>query len=437
MKTHKIIIVLWFLSVAACGWQERVGNIAISETHLSVASGSLLIPEGKGDQTDSEWHQWRGPRRDGVSRETGLLTHWPEEGLPVLWKVPGGDGFSSLAISEERVYTLVDRDNTEWVLCLDADTGKELWKVRSDEPYSEYQGGNGPRATPTVDGSRVYTLGANGALLCLNKETGEVLWRRNILSDFGADNLHWGTSTSPLVEDEMLLVNVGAPSASVVAFDKHTGDVLWKSLDDIAGYSSPIAITVDGVRDIVFFCGKAILGVSPKDGKLHWRQEWKTLSDMNIATPIFSDPFLFVASGRGTGSGVLRLSREGDGVQAEVVWTAPIMQNHFNSCVLLGDYVYGFDNTVLKCIRLKDGSVMWADRSVGKGSLIYAQGHLFIMGERGVIGVAEATPDAYREHGRMEVLAYKSWTPPALSGGRLYIRDQQHIACLDASAKSR
>jgi hypothetical protein len=188
---------------------------------------------------------------------------------------------------------------------------------------------------------------------------------------------------------------------------------------------------VQGIREIVFFCGKAILGLSPEDGRLHWRHEWTTLSDMNIATPIFADPLLFVSSGRGTGSGVFRLSRAGDGVEAAVQWKSLIMQNHFNSCVLVGDYVYGFDNAILKCIRLQDGHVMWEDRSVGKGSLISAQQHLFIVGERGHVGVAEATPEAYREKGRIKVLEYKSWTPPALSGGKLFVRDQQHIVSLD------
>lgn len=382
----------------------------------------------------ADWPQWRGPARDAVSHETGLLTRWPASGPPILWKVRGGEGFSSLAISEGRVYTLVDRENIEWVICLDADSGKELWKVQSAASYKEGQGGNGPRSTPTVDGRLVYTLGATGSLLCLEKNSGKVLWKQNILRDFNAPNLQWGVSTSPLVEGNLLLVNVGGPGASIVAFDKLTGKVVWKNLDDIAGYASPIAITVDGLREIVFFGGRAVFGVSPEDGKLHWRHEWLTSSDMNIATPIYSKPHLFISSGRGTGSGVFRLSRDGNSVRSQVQRTSRTMQNHFNSCVLVGDYLYGFDNAILKCMRLDTGEVMWADRSVGKGSLVAAQGHLFIVGEQGEVGVAEATPQAYREHGRVQVLEYKSWTPPALAGGKLYLRDQQSIACLDLRA---
>lgn len=414
------------------------GNLETGELGSEGILAPFAVSLSVGGEDDSagftEWHQWRGPKRDGISRETNLLTNWPSSGVPLLWKVPGGDGFSSLAVSEGRLYTMVDRDGAEWVICLDTETGMELWKVRSADSYKEYQGGNGPRSTPTIDQERVYTLGATGALFCLDKKSGKVEWQRNILQDFGAENLHWGTSTSPLVEGELLLVNVGAPGASVVAFNKHNGEVVWKTLDDIAGYSSPIAITVDGVREIVFFGGKSIFGVSPQDGSLHWRHPWMTLSEMNIATPIFSDPYLFVASGRGTGSGVFRLGRNGDSVKADVVWSDTIMQNHFNSCVLIEGHVYGFDNSILKCVRLEDGETVWADRSVGKGALIAAQGHLFIVGERGMVGVAEASPEAYREVGRMQVLEYKSWTPPALSGGKLFIRDQKNIACLDLRA---
>lgn len=426
MKRHHTSIALFLATLCfGCSGEQSVRPQVASPP----LRGSILKSHTKAGPGD--WPQWRGAHRDGISRESGLLAQWPEQGLPLLWKVPGGDGFASLAISDGKVYTFVDRNGSEWAVCLEADSGAEVWKVRTASTFVESQGGDGARSTPTVDGSRVYFLGATGELLCLGKGTGKPVWQRNILKDFNAANLHWGVSTSPLVEGDLLLVNVGGKGASVVAFNKMNGEVVWKAHDDIAGYSSPLAITVDGVREIVVFCGQAILGLSPSDGSLHWRHEWLTTSDMNIATPIFSDPYLFISSGRGTGSGLFYLSRQGDGVKAEVVWTKKLMQNHYNSCVLVGDYVYGFDNSILKCLRLKDGEIMWQDRSVGKGSLIAAQGHLFIMGEQGDIAVARATHEGYQEQGRMRVLDYKSWTPPALAGGRLYLRDQHNIACLD------
>ena len=417
-----ILMLLW-----GCSLQQESPEVSSLPAASAGMAKSLIIEA----TAPGEWPQWRGPQRNGMSLESDLLTKWSPEGPPVLWKVKGGEGFSSLAISEGRVFTMVDRDDVEFVLGLDAETGKELWKVESARSFKESQGGNGPRSTPTLDGDRVYTLGATGILLCLNNRTGEILWKRNILDDFDTENLYWGVSTSPLVEKDMLLVNVGGAGTSVVAFNKYSGDVIWKKHTDVASYSSPISITVEGVREIVFFCGRSIVGLSPVDGQLHWRQEWTTLSDMNIATPIFSDPLLFISSGRGTGSGVFRLRRLGESVRAEVQWTSKIMRNHFNGCVLVGEHVYGFDNAILKCIRLEDGEVMWADRSVGKGSLISASGHLFILEEHGDIGVVEATPEEYREKGRMNILDYKSWTPPAIAGGRLYVRDQKNIACLD------
>ena len=379
----------------------------------------------------ADWPQWRGPARDGISREQGIITAWSQPGPPLVWKVEGGEGFSSISVSQGRLYTMVDRNDQEWVVCLDAGTGLELWKVLSADSYKEYQGGNGARATPTVDGPRVYALGATGTLLCLDKRSGRKIWKREILEEMGAENLIWGVSTSPLVEENMLLVNVGAPGASVVAFDKESGKVIWKALDEVASYSSPIAITVGGIREVVFFGGRAIMGLSPQDGTLHWKHEWRTTSDMNIATPIFASPYLFISSGRGTGSGLLRLTPKGDRVQSRFIWTSEIMQNHYNGCVLVGEYLYGFDNSVLKCMRLTDGEVLWAHRSVGKGSLIAAQGHLIILGEQGHVAMVQATPEGYRQTGVKKILQHRAWTPPALSGGRLYARDHHHIASLD------
>jgi outer membrane protein assembly factor BamB len=379
----------------------------------------------------SSWPQWRGPNRDGRSPDSGLLVRWSEKEPPVVWRVTGGTGFSSLAIVDGHVYTMVQRDDFQWALCLDAHTGREIWRVKSGAMYREQQGGDGPRSTPTVDADRVYSLDAGGNLLCLNRTTGKIMWQQNILERFNAQNLIWGVSASPLIDGENLLLNVGGAGAGFVALNKYTGEVIWKAHDDVAGYSSPIIITNGDVREVVFFAGRAVVGLAPQDGRLHWRHEWRTTDDMNVATPIWANPFLFVSSGRGTGAGLFRLDAKGDVLCAEVVWTSKVMQNHFNSCVPVGEHLYGFDNAILKCIELKTGKELWSDRSVGKGSLVFADGHLFIVGEHGDIAVAEATPQGYRELGRKRVLEYRAWTPPAIAYGRLYVRDQQTISCLD------
>jgi outer membrane protein assembly factor BamB len=403
----------------------------------------IVTPAIAADPVREDWPQWRGTNRDGRSRETGLLVDWRSRKPRRIWHIPLGKGFSSFSVADGRLYTMASIDQREYVFCLDATDGRTLWKVPSGATLRDPQGGDGPRSTPTVVGGLVYTLGAEGTLLCLNAEDGTVRWKHEILEKFGAENLHWGVSMSPLVNGDQLLVNVGAKGASIVAFDKHTGKLDWRALDDVAGYASPIMISVDGVEgaaveEFVFFCGKALVGVSPKDGAEHWRHQWITTSDMNIATPIY-DPgtrLLFVSASRDTGRcSAYRLTASRHGVRSEHVYTNKNMRNHYNGCVLVDGCVYGFDNSLLKCIRLEDGVEMWKDRSVGKGSLVAAQGHLYVLGERGDLGVVEATHEGYREKGRFKALdSSRAWTPPALAHGRLYVRDLENAACIDIAS---
>ena len=390
----------------------------------------------------ADWAQWRGPNSDGISRETRLRTDWRGEPPRHVWERPLGLGFSAFAVAGGRLYTLVATDNVESVVCLDAGSGETLWQVPSGPTFRDGQGGNGPRSTPTVVGDVVCALGANGELLCLDKDTGETRWLRNVLDDFHGSNLQWGVATSPYWDGERLLVNVGAKGASIVAFERNTGNVAWQNLDDVAGYSSPIRIEVTGadgqvVPELVFFCGRALVGISPEDGSEHWRHEWITTSDMNIATPIY-DPatqLLFVSAARDTGRcSTYRLAVRGGTVTSEMVYTNKEMRNHYNSCVLMDGHIYGFDNSFLKCLGLETGKLMWSDRSVGKGSLIAAQGHLFVLGEHGDLAVVETTPSGYREKGRIKALeSARAWTPPALANGRLYIRDLENAVCIDIS----
>jgi outer membrane protein assembly factor BamB len=402
----------------------------------AVSYGASAVVEGE------DWPQWRGPRSDGISRETGLLIDWTNKAPRVVWQRPLGRGFSSFAVAGGGLYTMAAVDDVEYVLRLDPETGQTVWQVAAGTTYRDSQGGDGPRSTPTVDGDAVYALGAEGTLLCLDTLSGKVRWRRNVLEDFDGENLTWGVSTSPYVDRQRLLVNVGAKRASIVAFEKNSGKVFWQNLDDIAGYASPIRIEVTGpdgqvVPELVFFCGRALVGVSPEDGREHWRYEWITTSDMNIATPIYEPQsrLLFVSAARDTGRcSTYRLTANQGTVISELVYTNKEMRNHYNSCVLLDGYLYGFDNSILKCIRLETGALMWSDRSVGKGSLVAAQGHLFVLGEYGDLAVVEATPVEYRQKGQFKALeSGRAWTPPALANGRLYIRDLENAVAIDIS----
>ena len=381
----------------------------------------------------TEWPQWRGPNRDGVSDEMGLLKEWSPSGPKVLWKIPLGEGFSGISVSQGRVYTMFSKEDDEFVVCLNATDGGEIWRFRSDNNYYEGQGGNGPRATPTVDGALLFTISAHGKLYALNAENGKKVWSHNLQQEFGSEMPRWGFSTSPLVDGELLLVEVGGKGEkSIVAFDKKNGDVIWSSHKDKLGYSSPIAITVKGIRQIIFFTGTKLVSVSPTDGTIYWKYPWKTGYDINAATPVFIPPDkVFISSGYDKGAAMLQMRvfvspdddrtarvqiRENQGtIRVEEIWKSRKLKNHFASSVLYGNHLYGFDNSILKCIEASTGEEKWKTRGLGKGTLILADGHLIILSDRGKLALAEATPAGYKESASAEVLSGLCWTAPTLA----------------------
>jgi outer membrane protein assembly factor BamB len=380
----------------------------------------------------SQWPQWRGPNRDGVSTETGLLTAWPAEGPKVLWKAKAGDGYSSLVVDAGRAYTLLQDGEDEAVVCWDAETGKESWRLGYACKYhNDY--GSGPRSTPTVDGEYVYTVGATGILHCLKAASGEKVWRHNLLEEFQAENLTWGVSFSPLIEGELILTNPGGPNgSSLVAFDKRTGQLVWKGQNDQAGYSSPLAITAAGVRQVVFFTESGLVSVSPKDGQVYWRFPWETDYGCNIATPISAGDYLYISSGYGRGCALVKIVADESGaLQAKRVYENNLMCNHFSSSVLFQDHLYGFNEATLTCMEFRTGKVVWKEKGFRKGSLLVADGQLIILGESGQLALAEATPEGYRQKASFRISQNKCWTVPALANGKLFVRDEEQVLCLD------
>jgi outer membrane protein assembly factor BamB len=378
-----------------------------------------------------EWPQWRGPRRDGVSAETGVLTNWPKEGPKVLWKARASVGYSSFAVAGGRVHTLLQDGDDEAVVCWDAENGKELWRSKYPTRYTNHFG-SGPRSTPTVDGDVVYTVGAEGMFGCWKAKDGAKVWLKDLLKEFQADNLEWGVSFSPLIEGDLIITNPGGKGNSVVAFNKKTGDKVWGALDDVAGYSSPVMTNAAGVRQVVVFTGKRLVSLAPKDGKLLWEYPWETDFDANCATPIVVDDYVFIASGYGKGCGLLKVEKDGNGLKVQRVYENTEMANHFSTCVLYKEHLYGFnDPGLLTCMELRTGKVAWSQRGFAKGSLTVADGLLIILGENGKLAVAEATPDGYRQKAGYEPFKTKCWTVPVLCKGRLYIRDEEQILCLD------
>lgn len=384
-----------------------------------------------------EWNQWRGPNRDGVSKETGLLKQWAAEGPPLAWKAQGaGAGYSSLAVSGGRIYTMGLRGDREYVIAFDAATGKEVWATPNGTAYRDGRG-DGPRGTPTVEGDRLYALGGNGDLSALDAKTGKVVWAMNVLKKFGGDNIGWGISESPLVVGEKLLVNAGGQGASVVALNKRDGALVWKSQSDAPGYSSAIPVEVGGKTEVVFFTSKRAIGLDVSDGKLLWEYSHASNGTANVATPVARGNRVFVSSDYGTGGGLVEIKAEGVNVSAREVYFTREMRNHHSSSILVGDHLYGFSSGILTAMRFDTGEVAWKDRSVGKGSLVYADGMLYALSENGVVGLVEATPVGYSEKGRFHIQqgSLPTWTHPVIAGGRLYLRDQDTIYAYDVRQK--
>jgi outer membrane protein assembly factor BamB len=386
-------------------------------------------------QSNATWPQWRGVNRDGISKETGLLKEWPAEGPPLVWKATGaGRGYSSFSVANGRLYTMGLRGDREFIVAFDVATGKEVWATPHGSAAFRNDRGDGPRGTPTIDGDRVYVLGGNGDLSVLEAKTGKILWSKNVLKEFGGSNIRWGISESPLVLGNKLLVNAGGPGASIVALNKTNGSVLWKSQSDEAGYSSAIPFEVNGGTQVVFFTAERAVGLDPNNGKLLWEYARPSNNVANVATPIVRANRVFISSDYGTGGGVVEINPDN---KAQEIWFTKEMRNHHSSSVLIGDYLYGFSSAILTAVKFDTGEIAWKDRSVGKGSLVYADGHLYCFSENGVVGLVEATPAGYKEKGRFKIQqdSLPTWAHPVVAGGRLYLRDQDTIYAYDVREK--
>jgi outer membrane protein assembly factor BamB len=401
------------------------------------AALSATVQQGPKTGGAADWYQWRGPNRDGISQETGLLQSWPTQGPPLAWRVGGaGDGYSSFSAAQGRLFTMGAHGGTEHVIAFDAATGRKIWETRNGGRFGNDRG-DGPRGTPTIDGDRLYALGGEGDLSALDLQTGRVLWSVNLLRTYRASNISWGISESPLVVGDRVLVNAGGPGASIVALNKKDGSLIWKSQSDGAGYSSAVLQRVGNVQQAIFFTADRALGVDVNDGRLLWEYSKVSNNTANIATPIVRDNRVFLSSDYGTGCALLQMTPAGNGIKASEVYFSRDMRNHHASSVLVGDHLYGFNGSILTALQFDKGEVAWRDRSVGKGSLVFADGRLYLYSENGVVGLAEATPAGYREHGRFRLRqgSLPTWSHPIISGGKLILRDQDTIYAYDVRVK--
>ena len=413
---------------------DRHHQFALLITLLGVAA--LLAGCGG---VGAEWPQWQGPTRDNISQETGWLKNWPEGGPDIVWRIPIGEGYSGISIVDGRIYTMHSEGEDEFAVCLDASDGAEIWRSRTDDNYQSGEG-SGPRSTPAVDGDRVYVLSAKGKLYGLDAGNGEKVWGHDFVTEFESGIPGFGFSTSPIIEGDSLLIEAGGKDGkSIVAFDKGTGAILWTSHTDGAGYSSPIVIDSNGVRQAIFLTGKSLVSVSPADGTIYWKHvPWPSGNDINAAVPILlPGDRIFVSAAYDKGSVLLQMKSDGEKMSVEEVWRShDVMENWMSSSVLLGEYLYGFDEIILKCIEASTGEQKWAHRGFGRGTLLLADGHLIILGEGGNLGIAEANPSEYKGVAETQLLEGRCFTPPTFVGGKLYLRNQKELVCVDLSAKS-
>ncbi len=392
-----------------------------------------------GAAADLDWPQWRGPNRDGVSTETGLMKQWPPKGPSTVWSIAGlGRGYGSPAVRGDRIYVQGTQGGRSGVFCLNRGNGSAIWFRALGRDMDQDKGG-GPRGTPTLDGDRAYVLSEDGDLACLRATDGSVVWTRNILRDFNGANPQWLISESPLIDGDRVIVTPGGRGACVVALDKTTGKTVWttKELSDPAAYSSCIVAEVQGVRTIMTLTSQAGVGVRASDGKLLWRFPRVANDTANVTTPVYSGNRVFYTSAYDTGSALLQLTAENGGLKADQVYFSRDMMNHHGGVVLVNGYLYGFSNAILTCMEFATGKVMWRNRSVGKGSLTYADGNLYLLGEANTVGLAEANPSAYVEKGRFQIAdqGWPSWPHPVIAGGILFIRNQGTLTAYDIKAK--
>jgi outer membrane protein assembly factor BamB len=381
-----------------------------------------------------DWPQFLGPSRNGVSNETGLLRSWPKEGPPVLWEKKIGGGFSGPAIAGERLILFHRIGDEEVTQCLDAATGNERWTFRYATAYQDdFRFDDGPRATPLIAGKHVYTLGAEGRLHCLELETGKKVWDRRLNDDYRVPKGFFGVATSPLLEGDILLINIGGKGAGIVGLNRETGKEVWRATDHEASYSSPVGATIDGVRHALIFTRDGIVSLNPADGQVRFSKRWRSRmhASVNAATPVVVGSEVFFSACYDTGAIVISARKDG----FDEVWKSnDAMSNHYGTSIHRNGALYGFDGRQeegarLRCVEWKTGKVLWTREGFGCGSMILADGNLIVLSEEGELVLVEATPKAYSEKARAVVLGKPCRAPIALANGRLYARDSKKLVC--------
>lgn len=418
MKDTRSICLLAVSALALCGWQM----LALASTE----GGEAL------------WPQFHGPNRGNISTDTGLLKRWPDQGPPLLWTAKGlGHGFSTVAIAGGRIFTAGNLEDKTVVTALNMN-GAILWQKATGRAWGEPHPGT--RGTPTLDGDRVYHESPHGDVACLKADTGEVVWSRNTLADFGGKNITWGLAESVLIDGEHVICCPGGNETCMVALDKRTGETVWKApsaAGDPPGYASPTLVEYSGLRLIVTLTLKAMIGVNADTGALLWRVPHESYSDENILMPLFHEGYLFVSTLQ-AGSVKWKLNVEGDKASVTEVWRSKELDSHHDAVILLDGYVYGasriYNSMLWVCLDWKTGAKKYAEKGVGRGSVTYADGMLYTLSEKGVMGLVRATPEHFEVVSQFEIPTQGEgpyWAHPVVCGGRLYLRHSDYLYAYD------
>ncbi len=406
----------------------------------ALLSGAVLATSGYRAAATTDWPQWRGSDRTGVSKETGLLTTWAASGPKRVWLYEkAGSGYSAPAIVAGKFYTVGTRANQEVLLVLDANTGKELWTANLGA-ILDNDWGDGPRGSPTVDGDRVFALSGTGNLVCVSAADGKVLWQTTMTS-LGGRKPNWGYTESVLVDGELVLCTPGGAKGTVAALDKKTGQVRWQSKEftDAAHYSSIVPARINDTAQYVQRTEKTIAGLAAADGKLLWETSFPGRTAV-IPTPLVRGNEIYVTAGYGAGCKMVRIEADN---KVTTVYENKVMKNHHGGVVLVGEHIYGHADHAWVSQNFKTGAEAWNHRGLGKGAVGSADGMLYCLEETsGTVALVEASPQAWKEHGRFKLdpqskirsARGKIWTHPVISNGKLYLRDQDLIYCFDVKA---
>jgi outer membrane protein assembly factor BamB len=414
---------------------------------LTAIAAGLFVVAGLAPAAD--WPQFRGPHRDGISSETGLLKSFPSGGPKLAWTFEqAGIGYSGFAVVGNRLYSMGDEGKEQFVFALDTATGKELWRQAIGSSYSNGYGG-GPRCTPTVDGDALYVLGANGDFARLAATDGKVAWTVNVRKDLKGTMPVWGYCESPLVDGDQVLCSPGGEEGTVAAFDKVTGKLRWRStgLGAAAVYSSIVVSEGGGVRHYVQMTSEGVAGFAPKDGKVLWQQNVAVNRIATIPTPIVHGDYVYAVSDYGAGCALVKLTANGSGLKSDVIYKNKTMENHHGGVILVGDHVYGFSGNAngkkslpLVCQDMKTGKETWKKDGIEPSGIIFADGHLYCYGQKtGTVVCGTVSTTGFAETGRFTIPKETTkrsrqggiWTHPVIADGKLYLRDQELLYCFD------